>query len=188
MGTARPPTSEPSPIVLAPVRPDDAAPLLAWIPDASFLLQWAGPQFEAPVDEARLVEHWRSAAAETPARRCYRVTRRGDDALVGYGELGAIDLHHRSARLSRLLIGPPEARGRGLGRALVDALLGVAFEELSLHRVELGVYEQNRAAIRCYESAGFRIEGVRRESERAGDAWWSSCVMAVLEHEWRRGS
>ena len=171
-------------VELAPFRASDSSKLLAWIPDGEFLAQWAGAMFSPPLDLATFDAFRAAAARESPARRLYRVTRTGGSEMIGYGELGAIDSVCQSARLSRLLIAPGQ-RGGGVGLALVDALLGVAFDELALHRVELGVYDFNRAAIRCYEKAGFRIEGTRRECHPMGDVWWNSCTMGILAPEWR---
>jgi len=53
----------------------------------------------------------------------------------------------------------PGARGRGLARALVDAVSGWAVE-LGCARVALGVTETSAAAIALYEAAGFVRTGV----------------------------
>lgn len=171
-------------IDLAPYRGSDAATLLAWIPDDEFLAQWAGAKFDPPLSLEQLVQFEKRAAAESRPSRLYRVTRPGSSQMIGYGELAAIDPHSASARLSRLLIAPSE-RASGLGGAMVEALLEIAFDELKLHRVELGVYDFNHAAIACYERAGFRAEGTRRECHQVAGHWWNSCTMALLEHEWR---
>lgn len=173
-------------IELAPFRDSDTATLVDWIPDDEFLAQWAGSNFSPPLDTAQFDAFRERAARESPPSRLYRVTRTGSDEMVGYGELASIDLPNRSARLSRLLISPDHRRA-GLGGAMVEALLAVAFDELALHRVALGVFDFNRAAIRCYQKAGFRVEGTRRECNRVADVWWDSCIMAVLESEWRAG-
>ncbi|MGC8759450.1 MAG: GNAT family N-acetyltransferase [Bryobacteraceae bacterium] len=52
----------------------------------------------------------------------------------------------------------PEARRRGLGRALLALLAG--------RKVWLEVRESNQAAIRFYESQGFRVYGRRRQYYR----------------------
>jgi len=46
----------------------------------------------------------------------------------------------------------------------------------------------NDRAIRCYESAGFRREGVRREAELYPDGWKDFLQMGMLASEWRQPS
>lgn len=36
----------------------------------------------------------------------------------------------------------------------------------------------------CYEKAGFRKEGLLRDSAKIGDEYWSSREMSILENEW----
>lgn len=64
-------------------------------------------------------------------------------------------------------------------------ILRFAFFELNLHRVELEVFDFNPRVIRCYEKAGFRHEGTRRQrlfhDGRYRDAHW----MAILRHEFQ---
>ncbi len=52
-------------------------------------------------------------------------------------------------------------------------ILKVAFDELHLHRVSLGVFDFNSSAIACYEKAGFKKESLRRESRKIGEEYWS---------------
>ena len=51
-----------------------------------------------------------------------------------------------------------EHRSKGVGRRLLEAAIRQAFSA-GLDRVELEVFESNRAAIRLYESFGFQPEG-----------------------------
>jgi RimJ/RimL family protein N-acetyltransferase len=105
--------------------------------------------------------------------------------VIGHVELGAIDRKHESARLGRVLVGPERLRGQEFGQAIVQAAVALAFGQLHLHRVELLVFDFNRAAIACYERVGFQHEGVLREARRSGDTYWNLCVMSMLQHEWR---
>jgi putative acetyltransferase len=60
--------------------------------------------------------------------------------------------------------------GRGIGRALMEALLDRADHHLGLKRVELDVIVDNAAAIHLYESLGFEREGIQRCGHfRAGE-------------------
>lgn len=54
----------------------------------------------------------------------------------------------------------PEAQGRGVGRALFEALLDeVLRSRPTIHRIELISSESNLRARKLYESLGFRAEG-----------------------------
>jgi ribosomal-protein-alanine N-acetyltransferase len=54
----------------------------------------------------------------------------------------------------------PEARGRGIGRALLDAVADWAQAE-GAARIELEVRASNNRAIKLYEQAGFQRESLR---------------------------
>jgi len=53
--------------------------------------------------------------------------------------------------------------GRGIGTALMNAVLDLADNWLNLHRLELTVYADNERAIRLYERSGFLAEGTHRD-------------------------
>ncbi len=57
-----------------------------------------------------------------------------------------------------------EARGRGVGRALLDGLLASA-REAGRWTVQAGVFPQNTASLALHAAAGFRVVGTR---ERLG--------------------
>lgn len=57
-------------------------------------------------------------------------------------------------------------RGRGIGRALIEATLDAARQ--SFRRVELDVYSSNTPAITLYEKVGFAHEGRRVQAIQIG--------------------
>lgn len=52
----------------------------------------------------------------------------------------------------------PEFRGHGLARQLLQYLLAYARDELRLAALDLHVWEENRPAVRLYESLGFHLQ------------------------------
>ena len=166
----------------------DFARLIGWITSPEFLTQWAGPTFNYPLDEAQLEKYLQGAQGDQPARRIFKAVDTSTQAVLGHIDLDHIDLHNRSARVCRVLVGESSARGRGIGIQMVSSVLAIGFEQLGLHRLELAVFDFNVAAIRCYEKCGFVKEGLRRDVYRLGDEYWSLYVMGILETEWRSAS
>jgi L-amino acid N-acyltransferase YncA len=58
----------------------------------------------------------------------------------------------------------PAARGRGVGRALLDALID-STERAGIWTIQSGVFPENTASLALHRAAGFRTVGVR---ERIG--------------------
>jgi len=74
----------------------------------------------------------------------------------------------------------PAQRGRGLGRTLVERLLGHARRHPALHRVDLEVLETNAAGRALYERCGLVEEGRKGGAFRADDgAFVDALVMSV---------
>lgn len=161
--------------------------LLSWLESEDAMRQWAGNNFRWPLDEAQLQAYGDGSGGERPARLIFTAEDATSGTPVGHICLNAIDREHLNATVSRVLIAP-EARGRGLCIALMEAILQVGFDELRLHRVDLAVYDFNAAAIACYERVGMQREGLLRETTRVGEAYWSRYVMSILAAEWRARS
>jgi RimJ/RimL family protein N-acetyltransferase len=63
-------------------------------------------------------------------------------------------------------LGEQDARGRGVGTEATLLVLDYAFHVTGLECVHLTVLEPNTGAITAYERAGFRRQGVRRNSNK----------------------
>ncbi len=148
-----------------------------------FLFQWAGPLFTHPLDRAQLERYLRMGMGDPPSTLLYTAL---DEARtpVGHIELTHIDRRNRCATVARVLV-HAEHRGQGVGREMLLQALRVGFDELGLHRVELLVFDFNQPAIRAYEHAGMKIEGLLRDVRQVGDGFWSVYQMSILESEWR---
>lgn len=167
---------------------DDYAQLIAWVSDERLMTNWAGSLFLFPLTEGSL--DWYTQDTNDLAESDTLVYKAVDTATgqaVGHISLGSINRYDGSARISRVLVGSASRQGAGICQRMVKALLKIAFEDLKLHRVSLGVYDFNRAAIRCYERAGFTTEGVLRDVKRFEGEYWSLVEMSILEGEWRKG-
>ena len=155
--------------------------LLSWFANEAELIQWAGPSFAWPLTAEQFTQRLQAAESDPPT--LYPLGLYGGDALVGYCELSDPCWTAGSAKLSRVAI-HPDRRGQGLGLFMVRRALAFGFEQLRLHRVGLGVFDFNTAAVRCYERAGFTHEGTLRDSARVGNERWNCHIMSILRPEW----
>ncbi|WP_412543564.1 N-acetyltransferase family protein [Longispora sp. K20-0274] len=148
-------------VTVRPMVPADADAVLAIFQagidsgDASF--ESAAPGWAA-FDAARLPDHrfvavdaagtvlgW-IAAARTSARPVYA-------GVVEHG----VYVH-------------PSGAGRGVGRALLAALIA-STEAAGIWTIQAGVFPENTASLALHERAGFRVVGVRERMGRHGDRW-----------------
>lgn len=86
---------------------------------------------------------------------------------IGNTGLEEIDLENGTAEFG-IMIGEPDAWGKGFGTEATRLMLGYAFDVLGLHNVQLQVYANNLRAVRAYERAGFQRIGARRAARRIG--------------------
>lgn len=165
-------------IKLKTFKKSDFKQLMNWINSEEFLIQWSGNAFTFPLDEQQLEKYIESATT-----LAFKVVDEETSDVIGHISLGQIDNINKSARIGKVLVGNTKMRGRSIGKNMMKAVLHIAFDELKLHRVTLGVYDFNISAISCYEKIGFVKEGLLRESKRVGETYWNLWEMSMLEYE-----
>ncbi len=170
-------------IQLAKFEQGDFAELMEWLNNETLLTNWAGSLFSFPLTRESLDWYIRNTN-EYNASDAY-VYKVVDEAglMAGHISLGSISWKHQSARITRVLTGPAH-RGKGLCGKMIQKALKKGFDELGMHRISLGVYQTNTAAIRCYEKSGFVKEGLLRDVLLHNDEWWSLLEMSILRSEW----
>ncbi|MDV2685645.1 GNAT family protein [Alkalihalophilus lindianensis] len=158
--------------------------LIHWIETPEFLLQWGAPTFTFPLDKEQLEKYLKDANNDTSSTKIYSVIEKGSGKVIGHIALGNIDRKNKSARVGKVLVGDKTLRGKGIGPQMMSEILKIAFNELFLHRVSLGVFDFNTSAIACYEKSGFIKEGFLRNARKNGEEYWSLWEMCILDNEW----
>ncbi|MCG7218169.1 GNAT family N-acetyltransferase [Paenibacillus mucilaginosus] len=161
----------------------DFAQLMEWMDSPKFLFQWGGQTFSFPLNEQQLEHYIKDANTNTAQAFIYRVVHEENNEVIGHIHL-QMDRVNQSARIGKVLVGKRSLRGQGIGQLMIKKVAAIAFEELKLHRVSLGVLDFNLSAIACYEKAGFVKEGLIRDKRRMDNEFWSVWEMSMLENEW----
>lgn len=174
-------------IALKQFEKTDVEQLLAWNDGTSkeFLLQWAGPDYHYPLTGEQITKEMEAGSGDKPVHLFYKVVLKENNEVVGHCQLLKISYKNSNARIGRVLVGSPDCRGKGYGKELIRCLLDIAFKQLGLHRVDLGVFDYNHAAIKCYEDVGLKKEGLFRDISKLDDTYYSAYNMSILEHEYR---
>jgi phosphinothricin acetyltransferase len=79
-----------------------------------------------------------------------------------------------------------DARGRGVGRALMDALAEAA-EAAGYHKLTSRVFTTNAASLALHRSAGFTEVGIQRRHGRLDGEWKDTMLVERLLGEAARG-
>lgn len=170
-------------IMLREYRPDDAEGIRGWSNDMESVRYLSSrywmPQSDA--DAADFVDHARRAGANGAY---FVIADPANQTYLGQIDLYSINWRLRAAEMA-IVMGSAARRGQGLGTEAIRLLLGYAFTMLGLERVELEVATENRRAVRCYERAGFRLEGVKRHAFWTDGQYADLAVMAILADDWR---
>jgi RimJ/RimL family protein N-acetyltransferase len=175
-------------VLLRPFRAEDLPAMRAVLldPEGRILTGSVhdGAQARAPLapEEEERARDWLLSRNDQGSRLDLAVTDKATRECVGEAVLNDWDPGNESCNF-RIFLGP-RGRDRGLGTEATRLIVGYGFESLGLHRISLEVYAFNPRARRAYEKAGFRPEGVLRESLRYDGRWIDATVMSALATEW----
>ena len=172
-------------IKLEPFVQSDFQQLINWVDSEELLIQWCGSLFSFPLTMRSLEWYVRDTNVINDSDAfVYKAVDTETGESVGHISLGGLSWKNRSSRISRVLVSPDAAK-KGICQQMTKAVLKIGFEELGLHRIGLGVYENNKAALNCYLKSGFNIEGVSRDILWFNNEFLSLVEMSILEDEWR---
>lgn len=106
--------------------------------------------------------NWIETKVETSLVVQFIICEKGSGRAVGSVYFRDIDRLKGRAEYG-IFIGEDDAVGKGYGTLAAKLALSYAFEELKLNYIFLRVFEDNTAARRSYEKAGFRLIDGKKE-------------------------
>jgi len=139
----------------------DLAQLHAWSNSNELWSQLVGWHFPY---STRSTEQWIRSRNDNDQINQVFVIETADRELVGTANLVDINWKNRGA-IHGVMIGNPEARGKGYALDAVMALMRYAFDELGLERMESTVLSSNPRSLHFYtRKCGWTLEGTRRRA------------------------
>ncbi len=101
--------------------------------------------------------------------------------LIGMALLHSFDRHHAKAEISFNLA--RKVWRRGIAFEIGQLLLGFAFQNLKLNRIEATCMPENQGSKRVLQKLGLRYEGTTRKSHRGYDSFHDMELHAILKNE-----
>jgi RimJ/RimL family protein N-acetyltransferase len=168
-------------VYLTSLTRQDMPVVAEWYQNAEFLrLFESGPAY--PKTEEALI---RQMEEDEKSKRDFpfavRLAENG--LLIGLVVIDGVEWNNRVGGLA-LGLGNPAYWGKGYGFEAAQLVLTFAFNELNLHRIQLGVFGYNKRAIALYEKLGFQKEGAYREYILRDGRRFDMYLYGLLRPEW----
>ncbi|MET4083029.1 RimJ/RimL family protein N-acetyltransferase [Pedobacter sp. UYP30] len=149
----------------------DFETLKSWVGSEEELFQFAGKIFSYPLTDGQLTNYIKMGN-----RTVLKVVLKSTGQTIGHCEL---NFEHGNARLSRIIIGKSELRGKGLGEEIVRCMVELVFRDPKIYEVDLNVFDWNKGAIKCYEKVGFKINHSKIGEASVNGKIWSALNMVL---------
>jgi putative acetyltransferase len=163
-------------ITLRRAEPDDYALVCRVFEDES---AYSGT-LQAPFPS---VDDWRKRMAQ-PADGDYMLLAFVDGEIAGHAGLHPVGKSPRRAHARMLgICVHSRFQGKGVGTALMQALVDLADKWLPVTRIELTVFVDNETAIALYRRFGFEIEGTHKSYALRDGRYTDTYAMARIRHK-----
>lgn len=111
-------------------------------------------------------EKWDAAHLPRP-----RFVAREHGVVLGFAALSLVSSRRVYAGVAEVSVYVAGAsRGRGFGRALLEALVKGA-EDAGLWTLQAGIFPENTASVALHQKCGFRVVGRRERLGKLGSVW-----------------
>jgi phosphinothricin acetyltransferase len=101
----------------------------------------------------------------------HRLVAEDDGEVVGFAALAPVSSRCVYEGVAEESVYVAErARGRGIGRALLEALV-TGSERDGIWTLQAGIFPENRASLALHHACGFRTVGIRERIGRLDGAW-----------------
>jgi len=158
-------------IELKPFTVEDFEPIKSWVGNAEELFQFAGPIFSFPLTDNQLINY-----LQMEDKKPFKVVLKETNETIGHCEL---NFENGNNRLSRILVGKKDLRGKKIGEQIVREMVKLLFQNPEINEVDLNTFDWNKAAINCYEKVGFKINQEKSDKMTVNGNEWTRINMSL---------
>lgn len=164
-------------IKLRPYKNCDAQYIVSWITDEYAFRQWSVDRYNHyPITASDMNLYYEK---DKDNANIWGMTAFDETGVIGHFTMRFPNDNQDELRLGFVIVDNLQ-RKKGYGKEMVSLAVQYAFEFIKVQKVSLGVFQNNIAAIRCYESCGFKeITTDQVESYLCMGERWNCIEMAL---------
>ena len=139
---------------LRPYKACDAQIITKWLKNEYAFRQWSADRYEKyPItpDDMNLYYD-----RDKNNEKIWGMTAFDDTGIIGHFTMRFPEGDNFEEIRLGFVIVDDKVRGKGYGREMLSLAIRYAFDFVKVKKISLGVFENNTAAIKCYESCGFQ--------------------------------
>lgn len=169
-------------VMLREYQAEDIGAIRGWVNDEA-VTRYLSTRYWPPQTMADSQEFLSHMLQSSHNAYNFVIADRADGHYIGQLDIFRVDWRLRCGEIG-MVIGGAQDRGRGIGREALELLKRFAFLTLGLERLEMDVHMDNLPARRCYEKAGFRLEGVKRHAFYTEGRFCDVGMMSMLRGDY----
>lgn len=162
---------------LRPYKACDANFITKWTQKEYAFRQWSADRYSKYPITARDMNAYYAKDHENDT--IWGMTAFDETGVIGHLTMRFTDKEKTIIRFGFVIV-DSQKRGQGYGKEMLSLAISYAFNCVKIDKITLGVFENNTAAIRCYQAAGFRITVLEEpeQYECLGENW--KCIEMEL--------
>ncbi len=163
------------------IEKEDMEYLYKWFSDTDFLKYY---DYVPPVPQSKEEVNQTFDDYKTKDESIvFAIRLKSDNNIIGIAGFDDIVKSNKVATLF-IGIGNKDLRGKGYGNESLKILLDYGFNDMDFYRIQLNVLEFNTSAIKLYERACFKKEGVFRDFVLRNNQRYDMFLYGLLKHEY----
>ena len=166
-------------VYIRPIKDEDMASIFKSCQDEE-ILYMTGTCKSFTLDD--IIESYKQFSSD-PTRYDFAICLLENSETIGDLAILEIDQDNKKADF-RISLHSRNNLNKGYGTEATQLAQTFTFEELKLNRLQLEVFSHNVRGIKAYEKAGFKKEGILRQSLYYNDTFSDEVIMAMLREDY----
>lgn len=170
-------------IILIPIKPEEKDEFYKLATQTEGSKFWYGERGRVKETKENFFQDWNDGYFDIvlPEKgQCFWIVV--DEARIGQVNYNEIDLKNKKVEMD-IIIGSEEKMGKGYGTDALKTLIKYLFDNFDINKIWIEARTNNPRAIKAYEKAGFKKEGLLRKEDYFEESFVDRVRFGILRNE-----